>query len=377
MTKRGTKVSYGMTKIRNPKSTIRNRMIMFKKILLNICLLALTRPLSAQVTNAHVLFQYSMNPFQPTALPYNYLDKHVPKPANSKTVRNQRMDAKFKGWYFNVSSRSEAHPQIGTTTSSIVAVDHIDNPNKLGLKIGGGIAYQDLEAVQIVSPYLHTSMGMSLDDPYTGNWRLLGGAGIRFSSQQANRNLLFKDINDPKIPLVFETLQQNFTTIGISAALVDIRKMYIGIGLNRLLGAAYVSANQSSFTELNALFQYSLKPHYFKRTQRNMDGRARFASDPNRGLLTNINMSVATRYLLSSTNHPLHLQLNCRATLTSLFWGGIGWNTANRTQLQVGILKFPVLQEGTTKEYQCWVAYDLPTAATPKHGIELNLGFYF
>ncbi len=356
---------------------IHHSIIMFQKIVLHICLFALTRPLSAQVTNAHVLFQYSMNPFQPTALPYNYLDKHTPKPANSKTVRNKHMDAKLKGWYFNVSSRSEAHPQTGNTTSSIVAVDHIDNPNKLGLKIGGGIAYQDLEAVQIISPYLHASMGILLDDAYEGNWRLLGGAGIRFSSQQANRNLLFKDINDPKIPLVWETLQSKFTTIGISAAIVDIRKMYIGIGLNRLLGAAYTTADQSSFTEINGLFQYSMKPRYFKRTQRNMDGRQAFSSDPNRGLLTNIQMSIATRYLLSRPTHPLHVQLNCRATITSLFWGGIGWNSAKRTQLQVGILKFPVLQEGSTKEYQCWVAYDLPTAVTPKHGVELNLGYYF
>jgi hypothetical protein len=170
---------------------------MLKKIIFCFCAIWMTRPLPvpAQVTPAHVLFQYSMNPFQPTALPYNYLDKHDNDPRSSQDETSPRLKPH---WYLNASSRSEIHPQTGTQTSSVLAVDYMDNPKHLAIKIGGGLAYHDLDAVQIASPYLHVSAGHTLgSDKYSADWYILGGAGIRLSAQRLGTNsILYKDIND-------------------------------------------------------------------------------------------------------------------------------------------------------------------------------------
>jgi hypothetical protein len=355
---------------------------MLKKTILNSCILAMTCPLIAQVTNAHVLFQYSMNPFQPTALPYNHLDKSNETRGFEKGFRaEKKMPVR---WYLNANHRSELHPQSNMIHSSIAAIDYISNPNKLNFKIGGGIVYQNLDAVQIASPYLHVSVGQALDDALTGHWRILGGAGIRFSNQRLSTNsVLYKDLNDPKIPIALQMLGSSSTTIAASAALVNVNGMYIGLGVNRMIsGEMFRNVDKSSFTEANLLLQYGFKFYSIANARLDMGGRSNIpkkVTNPNRGFLTNMNLSIALRSMLGAgEQYPLHAQLNCRVTLTPVFWGGLGWNTARRTQLQFGLLKIPFLQQDEEKrEYQLWVAYDIPSFQSPKHGAEVNIGYYF
>jgi Type IX secretion system membrane protein PorP/SprF len=356
---------------------------MFKKNLFFACIFVRLSDMTAQVTNAHSLFQYSMTPFQATALPYNYLDKFDRNAGGANTERGYREDTKlFSGWYLNASTRSEIHPLTGIATSGICAVDKIADPNQLGLIVGGGVMYDDLQNVQITSPFVHASVGKALTD----NWRILGGVSYRFSSQHANPSrITYKDLDDPKITMATQSAQTSFNVIGVSAAFVHIQKMYLGVGINRILGngGEYTSFNNKTFTEANFLVQYAFKTRpnanpYSSWSSRSVHGSTR-AENSNRGFFTNINMSVAMRYAMSSEiNYPFHAQINCRVTLAPMLWTGLGWNTANRLQLQFGLLKIPVFKaDASSNEYQIWVAYDLPTQNTPKHGVEFNLGYYF
>jgi Type IX secretion system membrane protein PorP/SprF len=356
---------------------------MFKNALFFVCVFACIGDSTAQVTNAHSLFQYSMTPFQATALPYNYLDKFDRTAGGANTERGDREDTKLSsGWYLNASTRSEIHQQTGVTTSGICAVDKMSDPNQLGLIVGGGVMYDDLQAVQITSPFVHVSAGKALDD----HWRILGGVSYRYSSQHVNLSrITYKDLDDPKIEIAAKSAQTSFNVVGVSAAFVHIEKMYLGVGVNRILGGKgeFASFNNKTFTEANLLFQYAFKTRpnanpYSNWSSRSVHGSMR-AENPNRGFFTNVNVSVAMRYVMSAEmNYPFHAQINCRASIAPMLWTGLGWNTANRLQLQFGLLKIPVFKaDASSNEYQLWVAYDLPTQNTPKHGVEFNLGYYF
>jgi hypothetical protein len=352
---------------------------MFKKTILNGIFIAFAGKIAAQVTAAHPLSQYSMTPFQATALPYNYLDRFE-KP-NDETVpeAGNPVDKKnLSGWYLNACTRNEIHPQTGLVTSGMITADHLKNPNLLGLKIGGGLMYNDLQIVQITSPFIHATMGKALDD----NWRILGGLGYRLSLQRLSPNqLVYKDLDDPKIDMALQAAQSSYSVLGVSAAAVHIHKMYIGLGVNRILGnTQFASAAQNSFTEINLLGQFVLRsryaPHYFKDWESRKNNL--LAENPNRGLFTNVHLSVAMRYLAVAVKYPFYAQFNCRTTITPSLWTGLGWNTANRWQLQFGLLKIPVFkQDAVANEYHIWLGYDLPTRHTPQHGIDLNAGYYF
>jgi hypothetical protein len=356
---------------------------MFKPTIFSILLMAFLGKSHAQVTNVHSLFQYSMTPFQATALPYNYLDKFDRNAGGRNTEKGYREDKKlFSGWYLNASSRSEIHPLTGVATSGVFAVDKISDPNQLGLKIGGGVLYSDLMAVQITSPFVHMSVGKDLTD----NWRILGGVCYRFSTQRFNDKwITYKDLDDPKIKNTAQGEQNTFNIVGVSAAFVHIQQLYIGVGINRILGSggAFAAYDNATFTEGNFLMQWSFKTRpnlnpYSSWSSRSVHGSMR-AENPNRGFLTNMNVSLAMRYAMSAAvEYPLHAQVNCRLSLAPMLWTGLGWNTANRFQLQFGILKIPVFKmDASANEYQFWLAYDLPNHNTPKHGVEFNLGYYF
>jgi Type IX secretion system membrane protein PorP/SprF len=351
---------------------------MLKKSILYGIICASIGKMNAQVTTAHTLFQYSMTPFQATALPYNYLDKFDRHRGGINTEKGHREDQKSRGWYLNLSTRHEIHPQIGVISSGVFAADHIENPNKIGLKFGGGVMYSDLGEVQITSPFVHCSVGKDLDE----NWRLLGGLGYRFATQRLNpTRVTYKDLNDPKIQIALESAQSTYNAVGVSMAIVHIEKLYLGFGMNRILGSGeFAAANGSSFTETNLLLQYIIRSHYNSNWYSGWDptkGSLK-TENPNRGFLTNINLSIAMRYLNVATQYPLHAQINCRTTLTPLLWTGLGWNTANRWQIQFGLLKIPVFKmDSALSEYHIWLAYDLPNYNTPQHGVDLNIGYYF
>jgi hypothetical protein len=353
----------------------KNSKNMCQKILFYAYCSLLALPLKAQVTPAQTLFQYSMTPFQPTALPYNYLDKFDRRRGGENPEKGHREDKKVTGWYLNGSSRHEIFPETGVVNSGIFAADRIADPSELGLKIGGGVMYSDLEIVRITSPFVHFSVGKALDD----NWRLLGGLGYRFSSQNL-RGLTYRDINDPKIPVALESAQSSYNVIGVSTAVVHIEKMYVGLGVNRILGnGQYNTRDNTSFTETNLLFQYVLRSRYNANlgTDWTQKGSLR-TENPNRGLFTNVNLSVAMRYLSAGVKYPLHAQVNCRTTITPSLWAGMGWNTTKRWQLQFGLMKIPVFKmDASPAEYHIWIAYDVPTRTAPQHGVDMNLGYYF
>ncbi len=351
---------------------------MYKKTIFYGLIFSMIGKIDAQVTAAHTLFQYSMTPFQPTALPYNYLDKFDRHRGGANTEKGHREDKKAQGWYLNASTRHEFHPQTGVISSGVFAADRITDPNKMGLKMGGGIFYSNLEAVQITSPFIHISMGKDLDD----HWRLLGGLGYRFSMQRVNPSVVvYKDLNDPKIQTALESAQSRFNVVGMSVAVVHVEKLYLGIGINRILGGEpYASPTNTSFTETNLLLQYIIRSHYKSNWSSSWDPTSGSlkTENPNRGFLTNVNLRVSMRYLHVGVKYPLHAQINCRTTITPMLWTGLGWNTANRWQIQLGLLKIPVFKmDASSPEYHIWLAYDLPHYNTPQHGVDLNFGYYF
>jgi Type IX secretion system membrane protein PorP/SprF len=350
------------------------------KIIITILLTwAFTLSLQGQVTATNTFFQYSMTPFQATSLPYNYLDKFDRRRGTARPERGIREDTKTSlGWYVNAGTHNDYSPQSGLTTSALVAVDKISDPNRLNLKIGGGILYNDLDIVQITSPFVHATMGHELNE----TWRVLGGAGYRFSAQRLNpAKVNYRDLDDPKIAIAMDANQTIYHAFGVSAAAVHIERMYLGIGVNRILSnKSFATATEGSFTETNFLGQFVLRGRYnsnfFKDlTQRGYSLRT---ERPNRGLFTNVNMSIAMRYLHAQIKYPFYAQLNCRTTLSEHLWTGLGWNTSKRVQFLLGFMKIPVFKlDESRAEYHIWVGYDLPNNANPQHGIDLNVGYFF
>ncbi|MEO0040843.1 MAG: hypothetical protein RL329_291 [Bacteroidota bacterium] len=355
---------------------------MFKKILFYSFTFSVLGKASAQPSATQTLFQYSMTPFQPTALPFNYLDKFDRRGGGANTERGRRENSRLStGWYLNTGMRNEYHPSSGLAVSGVVAIDQIPNPDKLPFQVGGGLMYNDLEAVQITAPFLHLSVGKELQ----GEWRLLGGAGYQFAGQRLNpKRLNYKDLEDPKVAIASELANQRLNVFAVSAALVHVQKCYIGVGVNRIFeDNVYNSASGGAFTEANLLIEYvpyfRLQDNWSKNWHsRNRHGST-WSSNPNRGFFTNVHLSLMMRYLMSSTGgYPLFAQLNARTTLNSMLWAGMGINTAGRTQLQVGLLKIPVYRmDASTLEGHIWLAYDIPTAISPRHGVDINLGYFF
>jgi hypothetical protein len=145
----------------------------------------------------------------------------------------------------------------------------------------------------------------------------------------------------------------------------------------------YQSADNQAFTEANLLFQYVYKAspnmNYRRQYSYRRYRRSSWSSSPNRGFLTNLHFSGAMRYLIHAPkSYKPHLQLNTRFSLTEQFWLGGGWNTSNRFQVTFGYLRIPVFQYDVSRqEWQCWFTYDVPTQNAPRHGAELNLGYFF
>lgn len=352
---------------------------MLKKGLFYACLLSLTNKLSAQVTATQTFSQYSATAMQPTALPFHYFEQFDP-PQTDENADELNLNAQsFKGWHLNLGTRTEWHTQTNPALSGSCTIDRIPNPTKLGFQMGGGVLYSDLETVQITAPFLHASVGTVL----TENWRLLGGAGYQRTMQRLNLNrLTYKDLDDPKIALVNALAQKEVNVMSVSAAMVHLKKGYIGMGYKRLFESnQYQGVENKPFSEINLLIEYVFQ---FKLIQpQNWMSRNRYSSalseQPRRGFLTNVHVSMAMQYLRNAAgSYPLHAQFNGQVTLTHFLWAGLGWNTANRTQFRVGLLKIPVYKTETAhSEYQFWMAYDLPTTFAPRQGVELHIGYHF
>jgi hypothetical protein len=353
---------------------------MLKKNLLLFGLFGIARTTIAQISAAQTFFQYSMTAIQPTALPYNYLDKFNRIQGRANTEKGHREDKRFKGLYLNGGARTEFLKQTGVAVSGVCAIDRIANPNQLRFQIGGGMAYTNLETVQITTPFVHVSVGKALDEE---KWRLLGGVSYKFGWQCPVNKLLYRDLEDPKITIAETLNNARMNVFGVSAAIVHIEKMYLGIGVNRMLeDRIYQTFDNKTFTEANLLFQYAYKGKPNPNYHQSWSGRSRngssWTSNPNRGTFTNFHFTAAMRYLMSASGkYPLYAQFNGRTTINEAWWTGFGWNTANRFQFHVGFLKIPVFSEGTSKEYQFWLTYDVPNGNAPRHGAEINVGYYF
>jgi Type IX secretion system membrane protein PorP/SprF len=363
---------------------------MLKRTSILLIFLSMVLTAGAQITPTANLFQNSMAPFQATALPYNYLDKfeqvNDPSPAQRRIKPNQKSNV---GLYVNLSSRAETYPETdnwlkNTYKSGICSIDFIQNPHKMSYKIGGGVMYHELQIVQLISPFLHFSLGMPIGE----QWRLLGGANYRYAQSRLDKTELdYQHPFDPKIPLsdpktktAMQDHNNHYHSIGMSVAAVHTEKLYFGLGVNRILDtnqfgtARKQNFTGENFTELNLLFQTVLWKRYKSHFVRDKETGKR-VDMPNRGFLSNVNLSVAARYLMG-TNYP-YVQVSCRATLMPKLWVGVGWNTANRIQLQVGFMELPLFKQDVEKEWYLWAGYDFPTQNTPYRGTEINLGYYF
>jgi Type IX secretion system membrane protein PorP/SprF len=330
----------------------------------------------AQVTSTVQMFQSSMAPIQATALPYNDLDKFEQTQEPLPNRRKLRAEQKPNVWYVNASTRAEIYPENGvslknTMTSSILTVDFVKQFDKMSYKIGGGVMNHDLQLVQLTSPFVDFSLGM----PMSPKWQLLGGFGYRFSVPRMVSELGYQHTSDPKIDKITEMNQSIYHSIGMSVAAVQSQKWYIGVGVNRLLGTQpFTNAEKQNFTEFNLLCQAVVWKRYQSNFVRDLE-TGKKVDNPNRGFLSNVNLSIAARYLMG-TQH-LYTQVSCRTTLTNQIGMGIGWNTANRVQLQIGLMKLPLFKQDVEKEWYLWAGYDFPTRNTPYHGSEINLGYYF
>jgi Type IX secretion system membrane protein PorP/SprF len=352
---------------------------MLKRTSILLIFLSMVLTAGAQITPTANLFQNSMAPFQATALPYNYLDKFEQHrealPNQRRILPNQKPNLNL---YFNASVRSEIYPDYDISpqsalTSGVYTIDYIQNPDKMTYKIGGGVMHNDLQIVQIISPFLNLSLGRPIDE----YWRILAGVNYRFSNLRAKNSLDYQHPDDQKIKAIQQlyALDSNYHAWGLSAAAVHTEKLYIGIGMNRLLSThLFRTAKNESFTELNLLFQTVLWKRYKSNFVRDKETGKR-VDMPNRGFLSNVNLSVAARYLMG-THYP-YVQVSCRTTLMPKLWMGVGWNTANRIQLQVGFMELPLFKQDVEKEWYLWAGYDFPTQNTPYRGTEINLGYYF
>jgi hypothetical protein len=349
----------------------------------------------AQITPTAGMFQSSMAPFQATALPYNYLDKFEPRQEQSPIQRNLHPNLKANlSWYANASLRVETYPESAnasknTTLSNALTIDRILRYDKMSYKIGGGIMQQDLQIVQLNSPFLHVSAERSIEE----HWRLLIGANYRFTQSRLNPiQLNYQHPYDRKISksgddllIAIRDYNSHFQSFGVSTAAVHTKRGYIGLGINRFFtNEQFNTFKKKNFTEFNLLCQALVWKRYKPNFTLNKE-TGRKEENPNRGFLSNVNVSLSMRYLRTDhnslynykENYPLYAQLSCRTTITENLWMGMGWNTANRVQIQVGLMKLPIFTQEVENEWYLWAAYDLPTQNTPYHGVEINLGYHF
>jgi Type IX secretion system membrane protein PorP/SprF len=362
---------------------------MYKSSFLIFLFMSFWGAVRAQVTPTSNMFQSSMAPFQATALPYNCLDKFERQQSIGPTSRSLHRPQKPNlNWYFNASTRIERYPEMGINTaagftntaanyaSSVVSLDFIQNPDSLSVKIGGGVLYNDLQIVRLISPFGQVSVHVPIGE----YWRILGGVNYRFAQPRRTNEILdYRDEQDPSRTKLknqeeafYKTIYQSF---GVSAALTHTEKYYFGIGMNRLFNNnQFATAEKSNFTEFNLLCQAVLWKSYKHNFARNKETGKR-TENPSRGFLSNVSLSVAARYLIG-TPYP-YAQVSCRTTLMSQLWIGAGWNTANRVQFQVGFMKLPIFKQDVVTEWSFWLGYDLPTRNTPYHGFEINGGCYF
>jgi hypothetical protein len=334
----------------------------------------------AQVGMPYTFFQYSMTPFNPTALPYNYFDK-FDRPKSRRAPEKEV--SKFQsGLYLNLATRSEVLSNTSVSTSGIFCIDKINDPkfDKYPIKFGGGLMYTDYDVARMVSGFVHAGYAVTLDV----DWRLSGGVGYRFSKDNSNRILThYQHQEDSKIDAIFSSENASIQTISLGVALINVKHFYAGIGVTRNWGSIrYNNADHSGFGEANLLMQWSFgKPNMELMDVRTRDPRQTSERQNfNRGFFSNHNLSLVTKYNLKNNTYPIHLQLNYRTSVNNSFWMGLGGSTAKRVQFQFGFLKIPIFKmDASTDEYQIWVAYDLPVGhlALSKHGIEITGGYYF
>ncbi len=357
---------------------------MLKSISLILFLLLNVGAVGAQVTSIANMVQNSMAPFQATVLPSNELDKST---ASKELLPNSRRLNAYpnpNAYYLNVSNRSENYPEDklslqGMTTALFAQFDYVSYHDKWNHKIGGGVMKQELHFVQQVSLFSHYSLGLPLND----QWQLKGGLSYRISMSRLGVNTDgYQHLEDPKITQVLEINRSNYHSIGLSVAAVHQQRIYIGVGINRLLSnQGFVTAsqadltNRTSFTEWNLLVQWAVRKHYQSHFVRDRE-TGKKVEYPSRGLFSNVNLSVAARCIPIS-NYPLFLQWNARTTLWGPLWAGTGLNTSKRVQIQLGWVQFPIFRRDVESEYHIWIGYDLPTRNTPYQGYEVNLGYSF
>lgn len=357
---------------------------MFKKFIINIVLLFWLQSSFAQISPVHTMFQYSMSAFQPTAFPFNLLDKIT----GSERADNATPPVKMKGVYTNFTTRLSTVEMLqsrsGSTRTrletSVFNADYI-SPNELThlnkflfCKIGGGILHSLWDEAQITSPFIHGTLLVPLGSPQTSNWRIGFGLGSRFNFYKWEPKVRYEHPDDKDIEKVREINADPSLTATASIALVHRKYLYLGVGYNRITRGRFVTPTINSFSEMNVLAQIA----WGKRDE-NRNAQRDFFTHHH----TNLVMYQLMQSLTQPTTYPLYWQVNHRFSLNNFLWVGGGYNAANRMQLQGGFLKIPS-NKSSNKEFQLWISAEISSsllggkeAAFKQGGLEANIGYFF
>jgi hypothetical protein len=352
-----------------------------KSLVINL-LLFLTVVSNAQIMPLHAFSQYALTSLQPTYAPYNHLDKLDMLERNLNTDR-----IKSKKLYFNLSNRGSKGCFLETNTATF---DYILNPefrttrSKLGaFKFGMGVLHNGLDDLNMNNYFAHISYIYKLKNisgTSADNWGFGAGFLARIVTQTYEiEKAIYKDPDDPKIRIVEAAAQKPFTGYGLSLNVVNVKHGYLGFGYQWIGTNEHYStltaAGLEAFKEWNFIGQWA------------WGGRAR--NVPNaprvtvRGPLSHHNiLFVARTQSLNFKNQTAFYQMNYRVSLADYLWLGAGVNSANRGQLQLGVVRIPKTYETSFVEQHYSLSFDwkpkiLTQQVEPQFiAIELNVGFF-
>lgn len=370
---------------------------MFKRLKIKLLIILFAQNGIAQISPVHSLYQYSVSAFQPTAFPFNVLDK-----IKGAEWSDDGTDHTKQNWYTNLTTRlnwqqslqSSSSSADGRLESSVFNLDYISNKTlgrsdkfPLCVKAGGGILHSRWEDAQITSPFAHVAIIFSLGTAgesgnwfKLNNWRLAIGGGVRLSNYSPCLKVTYQHPFDSDVQAYLKESQFSFTTFTASAAVLNVRGLYLGVGYNRMVNGflkptSALNSAKINLDELNLLAQFAW-------------GVASEGRNSQKGVGTHHHTSLVMYQLMQGFTpapYPLYWQANHRFSLGQFMWMGFGYNSANRVQLQGGFLKIP--RAKSQREFQLWITTEMSSSllsglwkqegAFKQGAIEANIGYFF
>lgn len=366
---------------------------MYKKLTILILGMWTTRNGFTQITPSFRMPQYSMAAFQPTALPYNQFDKIDGDERTDNGDRNKQLALNY---FLNVSTRVGLMKdwQSSTTSSykkeceaTSISFDYMPNHEfsadgkakiRLIPKLGIGLLRYNWQNLQMNIPYANLSAMLPLNNTGSkkGDWRLAGGLCVRYSMFNST-SVNYLDKNDPDIQVVERENRAGKIAFALSAAIFNIKRMYLGMGFNWVDGFASKASGTSM--EFNLLAQYAW-------------GNA-MGEDKMRTLLGHHHSSLVVYKLVKEQNeYPLYAQFNHRFTIQDHWWIGAGvgghpkekdpfdkWQVnLDKWQVQVGfLLPKNTSSQGKPYDLHWWLTTHYDASVLRQHGLDFNIGIAF